>query len=263
MARYHVSEDGTPRVCQAQSPESCTARGVDGEPAPHGEFTDANEARRFAESVLEESAIGSGLSGVSRSVDYESSRKDKMDRASELNRPLPDLKAIYDEKPRVNIGTSMVYADLKGIQRDLDEKRISNLQGRQRIAKVAAKLRELEAHDETAQRPESIEFRKRVEDLSEGAEPAGTLADKPQWKSVVDSIAAYKKIAKYNSKEDFKLQQLAGNIQEHRSRATHDGFSTSRTLDFAKELEKASSKARKPELVALNAALRDAIGTES
>lgn len=66
MARYHVSEDGTPRICTAQSSESCTARGVDGEAAPHGDFTDANEARRFAESVLEESALGDGLSSTAR-----------------------------------------------------------------------------------------------------------------------------------------------------------------------------------------------------
>lgn len=66
MARYHVSEDGTPRVCKAQSPESCTARGVDGDPAPHGDFADANAARRFAESVIEDSSIGSGLVGIGR-----------------------------------------------------------------------------------------------------------------------------------------------------------------------------------------------------
>jgi hypothetical protein len=66
MARYHVSEDGTPRICTAQSPESCTARGVDGDGAPHGEFSDAGEARRFAEQVLEDSSANSGLSGVSK-----------------------------------------------------------------------------------------------------------------------------------------------------------------------------------------------------
>lgn len=70
MARYHVSEDGTPRVCTAKSPESCTAVGVDGDGAPHGEFSDAGEARRFAEHVLEESSIGNGLSGVRKPWDH-------------------------------------------------------------------------------------------------------------------------------------------------------------------------------------------------
>lgn len=66
MARYHVSEDGNPRVCTAQSPESCTARGVDGNAAPHGDFADPQEARRFAEEVLEKSIGGDGLSSASR-----------------------------------------------------------------------------------------------------------------------------------------------------------------------------------------------------
>lgn len=66
MARYHVSEDGNPRVCTAQSPESCTARGVDGNAAPHGDFADSQEARRFAEEVLEKGIGSAGLSSASR-----------------------------------------------------------------------------------------------------------------------------------------------------------------------------------------------------
>lgn len=66
MARYHVSEDGNPRVCTAQSPESCTARGADGNAAPHGDFADPQEARRFAEEVLEKSIGGAALSSASR-----------------------------------------------------------------------------------------------------------------------------------------------------------------------------------------------------
>lgn len=66
MARYHVSEDGNPRVCTAQSPESCTARGMDGDAAPHGDFADSKEARRFAEEVLEKAVGSDGLSSASR-----------------------------------------------------------------------------------------------------------------------------------------------------------------------------------------------------
>jgi len=67
MARYHVSEDGKPRVCKAQSPESCTAVGVDGQSAAHGDFSDPSEAQRFAESVVEKSLGGDGLTGQSQS----------------------------------------------------------------------------------------------------------------------------------------------------------------------------------------------------
>lgn len=63
MARYHVSEDGTPRVCITQTAESCTAIGVDGDSAPHGDFNTPEEARRFAESVLEKN-LGDGLSST-------------------------------------------------------------------------------------------------------------------------------------------------------------------------------------------------------
>lgn len=66
MARYHVSEDGNPRICTAQSPESCGARGMDGDAAPHGDFADSKEARRFAEDVLEKAIGSDGLSSTSR-----------------------------------------------------------------------------------------------------------------------------------------------------------------------------------------------------
>lgn len=63
MARYHISKDGAPRICTAQTAESCTAVGVDGDSAPHGDFNTPEEARRFAESVLEKS-LGDGLSST-------------------------------------------------------------------------------------------------------------------------------------------------------------------------------------------------------
>lgn len=65
MDRYHISNDGAPRVCNAQTAESCTAVGVDGDSAPHGDFNTPEEARRFAESVLEKS-LGDGLSSIGR-----------------------------------------------------------------------------------------------------------------------------------------------------------------------------------------------------
>ena len=67
MTRYHISEDGKPRVCKAQSPESCTAKGVDGQSAVHGEFSDPSEAQSFAESVVERSLESDGLESQSRS----------------------------------------------------------------------------------------------------------------------------------------------------------------------------------------------------
>lgn len=50
MPRYHVSSDGTPRVCNAQQ-GNCPLSEDDGSPTPHGDFADAKEASAFAESV--------------------------------------------------------------------------------------------------------------------------------------------------------------------------------------------------------------------
>lgn len=49
--KYHVSADGMARVCRAQSEESCRATGSDGDTAPHGEFSNPEEAQRFAEQL--------------------------------------------------------------------------------------------------------------------------------------------------------------------------------------------------------------------
>lgn len=86
MARYHVSEDGNPRVCTAQSPDSCTARGVDGNAAPHGDFADPQEARRFAEEVLEKSIESDGLSSASRD------NRSLEERADDLRESVKDFR---------------------------------------------------------------------------------------------------------------------------------------------------------------------------
>ena len=86
MARYHVSEDGNPRVCTAQSPESCTARGMDGDAAPHGDFADSKEARRFAEEVLEKGIGSDGLSGASRD------KRTLEERADDLRESVKDFR---------------------------------------------------------------------------------------------------------------------------------------------------------------------------
>lgn len=53
MPKFHVSQDGLARVCKAQSSDSCTASGPDGEAAPHGDFDNPKTAQRFAESAME------------------------------------------------------------------------------------------------------------------------------------------------------------------------------------------------------------------
>lgn len=64
--RYHVSQDGVSRVCAAKSAASCTAIGVDGEAAPHGEFANTKEASRFAEAILEKNFGDDSLSGQTK-----------------------------------------------------------------------------------------------------------------------------------------------------------------------------------------------------
>lgn len=66
MATYHISEDGKARVCRASSPDKCTAKGLEGSPAAHGEFATSQDAARFAEEVLEKSFQNAHLTGASR-----------------------------------------------------------------------------------------------------------------------------------------------------------------------------------------------------
>lgn len=86
MPRYHVSEDGNPRVCTAQSRESCTARGMDGDAAPHGYFANSKEARRFAEEVLEKAIGSDGLSSASRAD------RNLEERADDLRESVKDFR---------------------------------------------------------------------------------------------------------------------------------------------------------------------------
>lgn len=311
MPRYHVSQDGVSRVCKAATADSCTAVGVDGESAPHGEFSSADEARRFAESVLEKSSLGDGLDGISREkdavamvgefpemqdpapekrpvkpaylaeslrnslVEYQSphrteahkreieeywnsngisSPEDAQARATEIqaqvdrdhsNRiaaigqdreadaqrfaetseelakmdaaldlgsrmqpdyrqilqenkelgrvlrretahdaemrelkelrqtgPLPDLKNILTDRPRNSIAMNREYSKLKGVQRDLDEGRISNYEARQRIAQTVKNLRGYEQADpRRSGRPESVAYTDMLESFTAGVEP--------------------------------------------------------------------------------------------
>lgn len=333
MPRYHVSEDGVSRICKAASAASCTAVGVDGEAAPHGEFTDGREAQRFAESVLERTYGDQGLGATAASapaavkheasaIDYEAlsqderialvgknpeadqarydalrdhldsidrahdlgsaphpdhrnlmleehalgqslgreSRIGEMDKQRHANRPLPPLRDIYAEKPRANIGVTQRWADLNGIQRDLDERRIGPAEGRARIAALVERLKEYESYDETAQRPESVAYRKRLEELADGAEPAGRFADKPQWKAVVDGIREYQSKSKYSSREWRKLNSVLDAI--HGQKPGYDGFSISQAVELTRDLQRATSKGRRQELKDLNEVLYEAHRTE-
>lgn len=90
--RYHVSADGVSRVCDAQTAESCRATGVDGGPAPHGEFKSAKEAQRFAEGVMEKASGGSFLQGDQRGP---SAREIATRRTAELMDDLRDSVRDY------------------------------------------------------------------------------------------------------------------------------------------------------------------------
>lgn len=50
--RKHISEDGQVRTCKAKTPETCTAKGPNGEKAEH--FTNEAEARKRSEEILAE-----------------------------------------------------------------------------------------------------------------------------------------------------------------------------------------------------------------
>jgi len=243
MPRYHVSEDGTPRVCAAQSPESCTARGVDGEAAPHGDFSDAGEARRFAESVLE-SSLGEQKSHT---------RADRVaDSSQTASESLPSLSNLYKDAPRVNIGVAQTYGNLNGIQRDLDEGYIDEKEARSRLAGTVADLKRLEEYNSTAQRPEAIAYRERLEALAGDAQPAGRFVDQPQWKTVAGALTAQLEEKPF-SKENYPYRYLLERIGEEKS--GYDGFSVARVVELSKNLEKSTARARKPELVALHRAL--------
>lgn len=60
MPRFHVSDDGMPRPCRAQSADSCPVKSEDGSSVPHGDFDSAQEAQRFAEKVNEQRYLGGG-----------------------------------------------------------------------------------------------------------------------------------------------------------------------------------------------------------
>lgn len=245
MARYHVSEDGTPRVCSAQSPESCTARGVDGEAAPHGDFSDAGEARRFAESVLE-SSFG----------DQKSVSRGSKDSSTSAREPLPSLSGLYGEAPRVNIGMAQTYGNLNGIQRDLDDGYIDEQEARSRIAAVTADLKQLEEYNSTAQRPDAVAFRERLEGLAGGAEPSERFIDQPQWKAVAAALTDHLSSKKPSAKEDRPYEFLLNHIGEGKS--GYDGFSISKAVELSRNLEKTTARSRKPELVALHRRLTEA-----
>lgn len=246
MPRYHVSEDGKPRVCSAQSPESCTARGIDGEAAPHGDFKDANEARHFAESVLEESF------GESKSFSKASAGS-----STASSEPLPSLSGIYGEAPRVNIGVAQTYGNLNGIQKDLDAGYIDESDARSRIAGVVADLKRMEEYDSAAQRPGAIAFRERLEGLADGAERPERFVDKSQWKAVAAALSDHLASKKPSAKEDRPYEVLLNRIGE--SKSGYDGFSIANVVELSKDLEKITARARKPELVALRERLGEAI----
>jgi len=105
--RYHVSQDGVSRVCAAKTVESCTAIGVDGESAPHGEFANAKEASRFAEAILEKNFGADSLSSKAKPV--------------VSDRPAYTTDMSDDSEYRVEGGRLVAYAE--GEDFDLGELR--------------------------------------------------------------------------------------------------------------------------------------------
>ena len=103
MARIHVSEDGKPRPCNAQTAESCTAKGPDGSGSPHGEFANVAEANRFAESVMERAMENQGVDSLGST-----SKQPKSAEAPPIDSPRAQslIRAIEQEKSELR-GASM------------------------------------------------------------------------------------------------------------------------------------------------------------
>lgn len=346
MPRYHVSEDGVSRICKAATAASCTALGVDGEAAPHGEFADGREAQRFAEGVLERSTLGAGLFAGARrdpsslsdrtdpyaemdarraeeakgiasehernmarigkdpvadaarfeetsqriaaivhaidvlgSQDHPERRtlieenhalgqrlgrksyQDELDQQSSWRKPLPDLKALAREMPKTSIGLAKIYRSLDGIQRDLDEQKISNAEARRRIAAAVERIKERSEYDDSGTRAPALVYRAKLESIAEGIEPAQPPVADEHWKAVVDGMEEYKRSAKYSSKEWATLDRMAESIRGEG--VLGEPHSLSHMVELARKLEKSSRRARKPELKALHEKLQTAIYEES
>lgn len=75
MPKFHISQDGMPRICKAKSAEACPASGPDGAKAPHGEFETTEEAMHFAESVNKQAfaTIPNGIKNSSEQKNFGSS----------------------------------------------------------------------------------------------------------------------------------------------------------------------------------------------
>lgn len=253
MTKYHVSKDGVARPCRAASSESCTAIGVDGEGAPHGDFSNPKDASRFAEGVLEKSIGEDSLQGVNRNSEEGSKSKDQ-----ELA-PV-DFQEALQSAPRVNIGMTMVYGNVKGIKRDFEAGRIDENGSRARLAAVAADIKSREEYDITAQRPASIEYRKKLEAMAGDAKPAKALAKKPEWKNVLSKLHDYRTSRKYNSVEDSSYTRLADKILG--IPRDYEGYSEVDSINSVKAFEDKIAKRRTPEAKELKLALRQALASE-
>lgn len=256
MTKYHVSKDGVARPCKAASPESCTAEGMDGESALHGDFSSRREASRFAEKVLEGNIGKDSLESVSRGAKTPVG-------ASEVKNVDPDGVDFQDalqSAPKVNIGMTMVYGHVKGIKRDFEAGRIDSAESRARLAGVVAELKSREEYDTTAQRPKSIEYRKKLESMAGGSKPAKVLGKKPEWKNVLNKLQVYRQSRKYNSKEDGSYTRLQDKLLGMPK--DYEGYSEVDAIKSAKAFEDSISKRRTPEAKDLQKALREALASE-
>ncbi len=98
MPKFHVSDDGVPRPCKAQSAGSCPVRSEDGESVPHGDFSSLQEAERFAEKVNEQRSAANSGQGLSKKKKVVEKPEEEPSKLAE--RIAADIEAIGNEADR-------------------------------------------------------------------------------------------------------------------------------------------------------------------
>ena len=251
MAKYHISEDGKPRLCTAASAESCPVKGIDGQVASHGDFASDKDARAFAEQVLERHLGETATVSVSKKAN---SKKEAMTPTPET---LPDMHELFKESPRSTVGVGRTYAQLNGIQRDRDAGLLDDAGARSRIASIVETLDEMAVWDRTAGTDAAIAYRDRLSRLAGDAKPFTPLAVDPAWGSVMKDIRVLGQ--KVGRSTDVGKLLYGLEAQLRGTPFNHEGYSEERMRGIAKELQLKTSRARSAEALKLARSLSEVL----